>query len=141
MSKTDYKALSEALAQAFNYAVAGDQVNMELSNQRLEELNKGLWVCRKCRRINYLPYSGYGKIISEHIYADPQPCTLCGSEKPEQSTAHTPKQDGVAISSWAATEATEALKVVQADRYHMCAEYGEALREILAALEQQEQSE
>lgn len=53
----------------------------------------------------------------------------------------TTKQDGVAISSWAATEATEALKVVQADKYHMCAEYGEALSEILAALKQQEQSE
>jgi|OM-RGC.v1.029079013 tRNA splicing ligase len=53
----------------------------------------------------------------------------------------TPKQDGVAISSWAATEATEALKVVQADRYHMCAEYGEALSEILAALQQLEQSD
>lgn len=51
------------------------------------------------------------------------------------------KQDGVTISSWAATEATEALKVMQADRYHMCSEYGEALSEILAALQQQEQSE
>ncbi len=55
--------------------------------------------------------------------------------------ALTTKQDGVTISSWAATEATEALKVVQDDRYHMCAEYGEALSEILAALQQQEQSE